>query len=41
MFSSSLKITDTNDFIAPSLECVVVDNKPVLMETDGVGEVKI
>jgi iron only hydrogenase large subunit-like protein len=41
MFSSTLKITDTNDFIAPSLECVVVDNKPVLMETDGVGEVKI
>ncbi len=41
MFSSSLKITDTNDFIAPSLECVVVDNTPVLVETDGVGEVKI
>ena len=41
MFSSSLKITDTNDFIAPSLECVVVDNKPMLVETDGVGEVQI
>lgn len=27
MFSSSLKITDTSDFIAPSVDCVVLENK--------------
>ena len=43
MFSSSLKITDTSDFIAPALDCVVVEQATaaVSASVDVPGEVRI
>jgi len=43
MFSSSLKITDTSDFIAPALDCVVVEQATaaVSASADVPGEVRI